>query len=152
MKKISIIILFFLAGKIISQENLYQKIKEQIKKEHPELKLENKLIVVNSWSASDNSSRDNNIQLNKAYVAYEYAKLKGGLKGMIGVSICTDSDKGLEDIVLGKDKVTKALKLNNEESFDLNGMSNVIFDSNGNIVQQNISANLFAEINKLITR
>ncbi len=151
MKNITIITLLFIAGKIYSQENLYQKIREKIKKEHPEMQVENKLIVVNIWSVNDQASRNANIQINKAHTSYEFARLKGGSKGMVGVLLCTDNDLKSETIILNKDKVAKSVLLTND-GLDLGGVSNIIFDSDGNVINKNMSTDIFEKIHQLITR
>lgn len=149
MKKTAIILFLFLAGKIFSQENIYQQLINQAKLSHPELKFENRLLVVNVWSVADLNSRETNIQLDKAYTAYEYAKLKGGLKGMIALIICKDAEGNSQTIALNKDKITKSISIQLNTELDFN---NMIFNSNGEVVQKNVSGDLFAEINKLITR
>jgi len=152
MKNVTLIILLFCGVRIFSQQDVFQKLKEELKNEHPEINFENKLIVLNVWSVNDINSREANVQVNKACIAYEFAKLKGGLKGVIGVIFCKNRDQKTETIILNKDKVTKPIILKNISDQDLSNISNVIFDSNGNIVSKNITSDIFEEIHKLITR
>lgn len=152
MKSITIAILLFLAGNIFSQEDLFKKIKKQLKEDHPEMNIENKLIVVNVWSVNDPKSREANVQINKAYTSYEFARLKGGSKGMVGVLFCEDSDVSTATIILHKDKVLKPIVINNDKYFNLQGISNIIFDSNGSVVKKNTTSDIFEEIHQLITR
>jgi hypothetical protein len=152
MKNLTMILLLLFAGNLFSQENLFKKIKEQVKKEHPEMNVENKLLVINVWSVKDAKSREANSQINKAYTIYEYAKLKGGVKGMIGVLFCTDNDLSTETIILNKDKTTKPIVLNDNAGINLQGISNMIFDSTGNVVAKNITVDIFEEVHQLITR
>jgi hypothetical protein len=152
MKKAILMILTFTAVNVYSQSPLYSQVKEKLQKEHPELKFENKLLVINIWSPSSAESRQKNAELNKAYTTYEFAKLKGGSKGMIGVMINLGSDQSLQEINLGKDKISKAINLQDIEGIVVDGMTNVIFDSKGNEVKKNVTGNIFTEINNLITR
>lgn len=146
------ILLFVLfAGISIAQDNLYKKIKDRLRAEHPELKTENKLLVVNFWSAEDAISREANIQLNKAYSTYEFAKLKGGSKGMIGVMISLNEEISLNDITIGKDKVNKNISLTSS-GLDAGSHKTIIYDSNGNLMKESAGTELFKEINQLITR
>ena len=152
MKNIITAILLFFAGSIFSQQDLFKKIKEQLKKEHPEMNVENKLIVVNVWSVNDSKSREKNMQLTKAYTFYEHAKLKGGLKGMIAVVFCTDNDVATEDIILTKDKTLKPIVLKDKKDLSFPEISNIIFDSNGNVIKKNMTTDIFEEVHQLITR
>lgn len=151
MKKSYLILFVLLSGLITAQDNLYKKIKERLKAEHPEIKTENKLLVVNFWSVEDAVSREANMQLNKAYTAYEFAKLKGGLKGMIGVMISLNEEISLNDITIGKDKVNKNISMIST-GLDAGNHKCIVFDSNGNVVKENAGTELFKEINQLITR
>lgn len=151
MKKNLLIVLVFMSTVVVSQEAFYQKIKESITQQYPTLKLENKLIVINTWAESDIDSRKMNAGVDKAYATYEYAKLKGGTKGMIGVIVCRDQNNNI-GIALNRDKIGKAISLKNISPEDLAGFSNVIFDSKGEIVKKNIAGDIFEEIHTLITR
>jgi len=108
--------------------------------------------VVNIWSADNVASREANLQLNKAYSAYEFARLKGGAKGMIGVLLSADNDTKGESIILSKDKVLKPITLKNNNDLELQGLSNIIFDSNGDVINKNITSDIFEKIHQLITR
>jgi len=151
MKKSFLLFFILLSSVITAQDNLYKKIKERLKAEHPEIKTENKLLVVNFWSVEDAHSREANVQMNKAYTAYEYAKLKGGLKGMIGVMISLNEEISLNDITIGKDKVTKNISMVSS-GLDAGNHKCIVYDSNGNVVKESTGTELFKEINQLITR
>lgn len=151
MKKKLLILFVLLAGLATAQDQLYKKIKERLKAEHPEIKTENKLIVVNFWTAEDALSREANIQLNKAFAAYEFAKLKGGTKGMIGVMVSLNEDQSLIDITCGKDKVTKNISLVSKGML-IGERKNIIYNSNGEMMKENFGTEIFKEINQLITR
>ena len=153
MKKAAIILFVFFAGKFLSQENLFQKIKEEIKKNYPELKLENKLIMINTWSVNDLKSREANAQLNKALVVYGGAKLKGGPWGIIGVLICKDGDLDAATVTLSKDKIDKPLNIKQSENLQINSFTNIVYDSGGKEINKNIaSEKIYESIHQLITR
>ena len=149
MKKIITIAFLVLIFKTNAQTDLFEKIKNTMKIEHPEIKLDNKLISINIWNSSNQDSRDANKQFNKAYSVYEFAKLKGGLKGIICVTINKLQENA--SIILTKDGATKIIVINTikvEES-----LNNIVFDQQGNEVYKNIATDkIFESINKLITR
>jgi hypothetical protein len=151
MKKIIILIFIFTVNAGFAQQNLFSQVKEKIQNDHPEIKLDNKLIAVNVWSARDMQQREANIQLNKAATTFEFAKLKGGSKGIVAVVI-NSGDEQQGDIILNKDKASKLVRVNNAQ-LNINNVSNIIFDSNGNIIYSSLDANeIFPSIQKLITR
>jgi len=153
MKKTATIILFFLVSNFFSQENLFQKVKEQLKKDHPEIKLDNKLILINTWSINDAKSRETNIQVNKTLTVYGGSKLKGGAWGIIAVLICKDGDLNNAAVTLNKDQVNKPLVINAAADLNTAGFTNIVFDAAGKEIYKNISPeNIYESIHQLITR
>lgn len=152
MKKINLILLFVAFNYFLNaQSDLFLQIKKIVKENYPEINLENKLISVNFWSVSDLESRESNKEFNKAYSTYEYAKLKGGLKGLVCVSVNNESEAALT--IMNKDGASKLISLSNTKITNPNNASNIVFDSNGNKVYENISsAKIVESFNKLITR
>jgi hypothetical protein len=151
MKKLVLFFLLLSSG-LFAQENLFHKIKGEIIKEHPDIVWEDKLLIVNVWSVSDQQSREANVQLNKVVNVYEHARLKGGRKGVIGVVVCKDNDEKMEIITLGKDEVVKPKRVSSP-LLKSEGFSNIVFDSEGNEVERDIpSKSVFSSIQKLITR
>ncbi|MDP3556986.1 MAG: hypothetical protein Q8T03_06395 [Bacteroidota bacterium] len=150
MKKLSLIFLFSIFAMFLNaQSDVYLKVKKAIQENYPEISLENKLIAINNWSANNQESREANKEFNRIYKIYEFAKLKGGLKGLVCVSINDEGDGA--SIILNKDGASKLLQLNKIEISTPN--SNVVFDDKGNEVYKNISSDkIFESINKLITR
>ncbi|MBL7921604.1 MAG: hypothetical protein JNJ40_14915 [Bacteroidia bacterium] len=151
MRKITLTFLFVALSVILNaQSDLFSKVKKSLKETHPEVNFDNHLIAVNVWSANDAASREANKQFNKVYGIYEFAKLKGGLKGLICVAINKDGESA--SIILTKDGATKVIQLN---SIELTGVANgnVVYDDNGVEVYKNIANDkVFESINKLITR
>ena len=152
MRKITLTFLFVALSVILNaQSDLFSKVKKSLKETHPEVNFDNHLIAVNVWSANDAASREANKQFNKVYGIYEFAKLKGGLKGLICVTINKDGESA--SIILNKDGATKLIQLSNIDVSALNSNTNSVFDENGVEVYKNISSDkIFESINKLITR
>lgn len=151
MKKMITLLFLTFMLKANSQSDLYTKIKNQLKSEHSEINLENKLIAVSFWSAKDLTSRDANKQFNKVYTTYEFAKLKGGLKGIICITINKTSENAT--IGLAKDGVNKLIPINNVDLNDVGTLTNIVYDTQGNEVYKNIAPEkIFESFNKLITR
>ena len=151
MKKIITLLFLAFMLKSNSQVDLYTKIKSQFKSQYPEINLENKLIAISFWTSSDLSSRDTNKQFNKVYTTYEFAKLKGGLKGIVCISINKTAENA--SIILTKDGVSKLIQISNIDLNDIGTLANVVYDALGNEVYKNIAPEkIFESINKLITR
>ncbi len=152
MKKTILILLVFLVNTFLAQDNLYLKIKEQIIKEYPKVNLENKLLALNIWSANKPQSKKANSELNTAASTFGYAKLKGGVKGIIAVTICIDTEKSAATIMLSKENLTKILIIE-KDNLDVAGLSNIVFDANGMQIYKDVPAEeIFSSIQKLITR
>ena len=151
MRKLIPIILFFAFTSVLNaQSDLFLKVKQALKETHPEISTENRLIAVNIWSSNNQESREANKQFNNNYKIYEFAKLKGGLKGLICVAINKEGESS--SIILNKDGATKLIQLNDVKIADSN-ISNIVFDEQGNEVYKNLVPDkIFESINKLITR
>ena len=90
---------------------------------------------------------------------FEYAKLKGGNKGIIVLNVNLDNDVVNADITLQKDGITKLLKVSNTNTDIINAFKgkgpgyNIVFDNAGNLVYENLQKGaVFTNIQKLITR
>jgi hypothetical protein len=156
MKKLLLIVsTFFLSTFLNAQSDLYVKIKKALQQTHPELVTDNKLIAINIWSVEDANSRERNKSFEKAYNVYQVARLKGGLRGLVVVTLNLDNLSSTATIALGKDNVVKSvsLKANDVEALNSYGIENIVFDSTGNSVYKNLSAStIFSSIQSLITR
>ena len=152
MKKLLFLSLLF-AGNILSaQQNLFEKIKIELKNQYPEINVENKIIIINTWSVNDAKSREVNAEINKSVNTFEFAKLKGGSKGVIAVVVNTDNDHNMEEITLKKDKIVKPFALTLDNSL-LVTVSNIVYDSQGKEIYKDLQpAQLFSSIQNLITR
>lgn len=147
MKKLFIYLILLSCGPFAAQ-NDYSSIKRALQEQHPSLNLADKIIVVNTWSAGDNESREFNKALNKTVNVYEFAKLKGGVKGVIGVTVYKGSDSG-SAILLNSDQAGKLIQVNSVSLSE----KNTVFDSNGQVLYNSLPANkLFESIHKLVTR
>lgn len=163
MKKIlSFCFLMFVLGTKAQDVN-YTSIREVITESFPEIDFSNKLLAISVWNADNKESRDQNKEYYRAYQTYQNAKLKGGLKGVVFISISSDQVKTLYDITKQKDLGLYNYALCDFNSYNQNGklnrmgikkeQTNLVFDSNGNLVYQNLTTDIiFKSFNLLITR
>ena len=138
-----------------AQSNLNFEVKNLIYSQYPNTNIENTLLAINFWSVSDSKSRDLNKAFEKVANTYEFAHLKGGLKGIVVLLVNKDNLSSLANISLSKDGIKKSinLKLSDLKQHNSDLPSNIIFDSNGKIIYDNLEAiNVFEKINQLITR
>ena len=138
-----------------AQSNLNFEVKNLIYSNYPNTNIENTLLAINFWSVSDSKSRDLNKAFEKVANTYEFAHLKGGLKGIVVLLVNKDNLSSLANISLSKDGIKKSinLKLSDLKQHNSDLPSNIIFDSNGKIIYNNLEAiNVFEKINQLITR
>ena len=138
-----------------AQSNLNFEVKNLIYSQYPNTNIENTLLAINFWSVSDSKSRDLNKAFEKVANTYEFAHLKGGLKGIVVLLINKDNLSSLANISLSKDGIKKSinLKLSDLKQHNSDLPSNIIFDSNGKIIYNNLEAiNVYEKINQLITR
>jgi len=151
---------FFVLGSLAinAQSSLYSKLNSYLTNQTKEV-VKNRLIAINVWSVSDKNSRDLNVEFENAFKTYQYAKLKGGSKGIIVLNISIDNDAVNSNITLKKDGVLKTNRIPSDNSSILNELKgkpagyNIVFDSNGNVVYENLkTGTVFNSINQLITR
>ena len=138
-----------------AQSNLNFEVKNLIYSNYPNTNIENTLLAINFWSVSDSKSRDLNKAFEKVANTYEFAHLKGGLKGIVVLLINKDNLSSLANISLSKDGIKKSinLKLSDLKQHNSDLPSNIIFDSNGKVIYDNLEAiNVYEKINQLITR
>ena len=138
-----------------AQSNLNFEVKNLIYSNYPNTNIENTLLAINFWSVSDSKSRYLNKAFEKVANTYEFAHLKGGLKGIVVLLVNKDNLSSLANISLSKDGIKKSinLKLSDLKQHNSDLPSNIIFDSNGKIIYDNLEAiNVFEKINQLITR
>ena len=138
-----------------AQSALYQKVVAALKENHPEISISDKIVTVNFWSANDQHAREANKSFEKAYKAYIYAKLKGGVKGLIAITINTDANASEAAIVLRKDGIIKTVLFDKAQIKDLGDLQsgNFVFNSLGFEIYKDLKPeNIFQSINNLITR
>jgi hypothetical protein len=155
MKKLLFTGLFFTTVFINAQQDLYWQVKKLLEINHPEISDRNRLIAVNFWSTSDAESREANKNFEKAFKTYESARLKGGLFGIIAVTVNKEALSSMATITLSKDGISKLIsfKMDDLKPVVTGDLKNVIFDSNGNAVYSNLPPDkIFSSVNQLITR
>lgn len=150
MKKTILLLLVLLSFYGKSQVSLYKQIKDAISAENPKINFDEKLIALNVWQASDVESRNANKEFDKVYKIYEFAKLKGGLRGVVVANVNLMDQTA--SILLKKDGIEKLITIS-INSNELEGKKNLIFNSNGDKIFENIeSTQVFKTFNNLITR
>ncbi len=155
MKKTLLILTLFLFCNLgNSQTDTFQKIKDLLQQYHPELNTENKLIAFTMWSSEDKESREILKRFDKVYTYYEFAKLKGGSKGLIVVAFNQTNSESTTQICFHKDGVLKTIAFN-ANLFEATGLDlkNAVFDSNGKMIFKNLTKDLVVEsIHQRVTR
>ena len=163
MKKIVFLFLITFFLETHAQQINYTSIRKTVAELYPEIDFSNKLLAVCVWGSENSGSREQNKEFDKTAYTYQGAKLKGGLKGTVFISVCSDKNKTSFDIAKQKDNLTVAHIICDENGFDANGKlqkmaltpttQNIVFDTNGNIIYTNLSTeNIFKSFNSLITR
>lgn len=163
MKKLVLLPLLFLSFVMHSQMIDYTAIRKVISETYPEIDFSNKLLAISVWNSTDKTSRDMNAELHKTYTVYKDAKLSGGLKGVVLISISSDTAEMNFKIAEKKDALHFPFTLCDFKSYNLNSklsqmklnknMTNVVFDSNGNLIYTNLQTEaIFKSFNTLITR
>jgi len=145
----------FLCLLTTAQNPIYVKIKEILQSQHPELPLNDKLIAYNTWSLEDVESRERNKSFDNVYDVYQAAKLTGGRKGLIVVSIHLDGSTATAATTMYHDGVRKLVLVEGNKLKEVwhGAPGNMVFDNSGNEVYRNLEAgNVGSAINKLITR
>ena len=138
-----------------AQTDLYIKIRQLIHDAQPEIITDNKLIAFNSWSSDNTESREANKGFEKVYKIYEYARLKGGLKGVVVITVNRDPLSSMAAITLKKDGIVKLVSVNAADIKDLPLATgkNIVFDSDGKEVYRDLEpSKIFTSFNQLITR
>lgn len=138
-----------------AQNPIFLKIKEILIAEHPEIALNDKLIAFNSWSLEDVEGRERNKSFDNVYDIYEWAKLKGGKKGLVVVSIHQDGSTPTASTTLYHDGIRKLILISGQSLKEVlrGAPSNMVFDSEGNEVYRNLQTDeVRGSVNKLITR
>lgn len=141
-----------------AQGDLYNKLSTFISNQTKE-STNDRLIAINVWSVNDNNSRKLNAEFEEVYKTFEYAKLKGGVHGIIVMDINFENDVVNADITLQKDGIKKLIKVSADNTEIVNHLKgkpagyNVVFDCKGNLIYENLNpGTVFNSIQKLITR
>lgn len=163
MKNFFLISFLVLTSFLKSQTIDYVSIKKIIAETYPEIDFTNKLLALSVWNSSDVISRTNNKEFLRTYKVYKDARLLGGLKGVVFISINSDNNEMNFNIAEKKDSlihsyIIKDFKAYLPESkltrmkFDKK-IQNLVFDTNGKLIYQNLETSLiFKSFNNLITR
>ena len=152
MKQLLIIAFALVVNLCNAQDEIYQKVNTFIKQNHPELITQSKILVVNFVNPSQSDDKGVHKSLEKTGSVYEVAKLKGGRNGVICVTVVKDAQS---QIALNKQghKHIHVINGSQLQNLDTNGIDNITFNSNGEVVYKNLESNkIYEAINQLITR
>jgi hypothetical protein len=156
MNKFFFFFLMLLCGFVtVAQEEAYGKIRQVLAEKRPDLQTSSRVIAFNTWTDSDPEGREANKSFEKAYKTFEFARLKGGLQGLVVVTINrSGSNDAAMSIALAADGVKKIIPLRME---DLAGLDlkhkNAVFDSGGKMIYRDLPpSGVFSAIQNLITR
>jgi len=155
--------LIMLSCQLSSQNLNYNMISNELKSSYPEIDFSNKLLVISHWNSTDPVLRENIKEFHRVCKIYEGAKLKGGLKGIVFVSISSDTEEIPYYICLKKDGINTRFLMCDFKAFSSNSelyklgfsseVKNVIFDYNGILLNKNIETNqIYSTFNALLTR
>lgn len=156
MKRLFLLMcMFTFLGTVSAQNPLYLKIKAVLAEKHPEISTTDKLIAYCAWHLDDQDSRTINANFGKTTGVFKVAKLAGGTRGMIGVSVCVDASKATALTTLNYDGVTELIVIDFADlRKELKGAPrNMIFDSGGMELYRDLQGGqVFEAVNNLITR
>lgn len=162
--KIKLLLFFALSVFICHSQNVsYSNIKKVVLETYPDIDMTNKLLAISIWNSQDVLSREDNKEFKRTCFVYEGAKLKGGLKGVVFISISSDVIKSNADIAITKDGLLENYVICDYKAFDSTGklnkmglnssIKNIVFDTHGNQLFENIdNQQIFKSFNNLITR
>ncbi len=163
MKKIALISFLLFSLIIKSQTIDYAAIKKAVVSSYPEIDFNNRLLIISVWNSTDVLSRDMNKEFYRTYQVYRNAKLTGGVKGVIFISISNDTNEMNFKIAEKKDGLNYEFTMSDFKGYVSNSklanmqldksISNIVFDTNGKLVYQNLeTTTIFKSFNTLITR
>src|SRR5688572_7948754 len=111
MKRTVFTLALFVIGLFsVAQVDLHDKILHYLKIYHPEISTANKIVAVNFWSIDNPTTREANKSFEKVYSTFEIAKLKGGVNGIVVLSISKDNLSTEATIAMTRDGVKKLIK------------------------------------------
>ena len=155
MKRLTLIIaILSLCGPLLSQDALYLRVKNALAEKYPATDLTDKILIVNVWT-HEPESRECNKRADEVAAIYRVAKLRGGLKGLVGVTIQRDGSESSAAITLQNDGIKNLMPLDAAvlASDVKTAPRNIVFDSNGKELYRDLpSSGIFNSILQLITR
>lgn len=163
VKNFLVFLFLFLSVHFFAQEANYGNIISTLKVQYPEIDFNEKLVSVIVWNSKDVQSREMNKEMYRVWQIYQEAKLTGGHKGVIFISISSDLEETPYTIARNKDLNKYSFSICDFKSFHKGGKlaqmgfskpnSNVVYDSNGKLIFSNLATeDIFKSFNHLITR
>jgi len=150
MRKIIIIILTVWSYSLSGQSVQVSEIKNAITSKFNTVTLENKIVFIASELNGKMFEQEDLKELEKTASVYEFAKLKGGVKGIVCVLIVKDAAREIE---LNKLGINKVYKLQAMDATKIN-LENPVFINYEDEIQNHTSGSvkIFNTVNRLITR
>jgi hypothetical protein len=145
IKKIFFFLFVFSGFQVFSQADTYNQIIYFLHQSHPEISTDNRMIALCVWSSDNIPSRETNKAFGEAYHAYQGAILKDSRKGMIFISISSDTDEMTYSIAVRKDGIKEGIVYCDFKgpgdglikSLNLDGASNVVYSGKGGLLFKN---------------
>jgi hypothetical protein len=150
MKKISIILLFLWCKAITGQSEGVSEVRNAMNNKYPTVSHEGKIIFIASELNGKKYAPEELKELEKTATVYQFAKLKGGLKGIICLLLVKDASREVE---LNKLGIEKVMKLQEKDLSSIDLKTAMFVSSDGQVtpyLPNNI--NIFSMVNSLITR
>lgn len=150
MKKVIIVLLTVWSYSLSGQSVQVSEIKNAITSKFNTVTLENKIVFIASELNGKMFEQEDLKELEKTASVYEFAKLKGGVKGIVCVLIVKDAAREIE---LNKLGIQKVYKLQEKDATKLNLENPVFINAQDEIQNHNSSSiKIFGTVNRLITR
>jgi hypothetical protein len=149
------LLFILMSGRGFSQSSLFSEIRKSISVQHPEIDFDEHLLAFSVWSIADTESRSLNKELEKTFMVYRQARLKGGKKGLIVVLYNKENLEPNAVIALQKDGVGHcySLPLNAIPVDLLRRQDSGLFDHTGVALATDLTAEtVYSLIQSLITR
>jgi len=148
MKNIIYILFTLFSVNVFGQQALYNKVNEVlVNKGFNSTSLDNKLTAISYYNGSVNLAKE----LDKTMSVYQYAKLKGGKKGIVVVMIVDNIDQQIQLEKLG---YTHSIKIVKSELGDvIPDVTTVVYNSDGQVVlKDKKEGEVYTSVQQLITR
>lgn len=140
----------------------FSGLKNYILEKHPEMDLQDKLIMVNVWTSDNADSRKLNKEMQRCFNIFKVAYLKNGVRSVAFVSINIDPIVSTGEITCSRDSVSSKHYFNEPQGFSSPILKNlaisklpgtILFNSQGEILYRDfpleqVQSNLVYQITR----